>query len=169
MITVPDHLDRGMGCRHPGNASDQSRLRSNEFFAPRVAAWQRMPAPSRKSNADHRRALGLLAKNADGCAEAIMLVHRVTIETLVDMVRTGLATSMTWCSVDSATLRFVLASSAIRCRCVDRFLRATPLASALLARQCNHSRTIRSLAITPTGRRSRPFPALAAQLCSSPS
>src|SRR6202162_5041416 len=30
---------------------------------------------------------------------------------------------MTWCSVDSATPRFVLASSAIRCRFVDRFVR----------------------------------------------
>ena len=29
---------------------------------------------------------------------------------------------MTWCSVDSATPRFVLASSAIRCRFVDRFV-----------------------------------------------
>ena len=30
---------------------------------------------------------------------------------------------MTWCSVDSATPRFVLASSAIRCCFVDRFVR----------------------------------------------
>jgi hypothetical protein len=30
---------------------------------------------------------------------------------------------MTWCSEDSATPRFVLASSAIRCRFVDRFVR----------------------------------------------
>src|SRR6202162_5675083 len=31
--------------------------------------------------------------------------------------------SMTWCSEDSATPRFVLASSAIRCRFVDRLVR----------------------------------------------
>src|SRR5215510_9483306 len=30
---------------------------------------------------------------------------------------------MTWCSVDKATPRFDLASSAIRCRFVDRFVR----------------------------------------------
>src|SRR6202011_4651732 len=30
---------------------------------------------------------------------------------------------MTWCSVDNATPRFDLASSAIRCRFVDRFVR----------------------------------------------
>ena len=49
----------------------------------------------------------------------------------------------------------------------ERRFQATSLASALPAQQCNRSRTTRSLAITPTGRRSRPFPALAAQLCSS--
>lgn len=34
---------------------------------------------------------------------------------------------MTWCSVDSATPRFDLASSAIRCRFVDRFVRPNVL------------------------------------------
>src|SRR5262249_5403327 len=63
----------------------------------------------------------------------------------------------------------VLASGAAElCGSGEPRFRATPLASALPAQQCSHSRTTRSLATSPTGRRSRPFPALAVHLCSSP-
>jgi len=50
-----------------------------------------MSKPIRKSNTERRRALKLLASNADGCTEAIMLAHGFTVEFLVDMVRAGLA------------------------------------------------------------------------------
>ena len=52
-----------------------------------------MSKPTRKSNTERRRALKLLASNADGCTEAIMLAHGFTVEFLVDMVRAGLATA----------------------------------------------------------------------------
>jgi hypothetical protein len=48
-----------------------------------------MSKPTRKSNTERRRALKLLASNADGCTEAIMLAHGFTVEFLVDMVRAG--------------------------------------------------------------------------------
>jgi len=43
-----------------------------------------MSKPTRKSNTERRRALKLLASNADGCTEAIMLAHGFTVEFLVD-------------------------------------------------------------------------------------
>jgi hypothetical protein len=52
-----------------------------------------MSKPTRKSNTERRRALKLLASNADGCTEAIMLAHGFTVEFLIDMVRAGLATA----------------------------------------------------------------------------
>jgi hypothetical protein len=52
-----------------------------------------MSKPTRKSNTERRRALKLLASNADGCTEAIMLAHGFTVEFLVDRVRAGLATA----------------------------------------------------------------------------
>ena len=38
-----------------------------------------MSKPTRKSNTERRRALKLLASNADGCTEAIMLAHGFTV------------------------------------------------------------------------------------------
>src|SRR5260370_42062399 len=52
-----------------------------------------MSKPAPQSNTDRRRGLKLLASNADGCTEAIMLAHGFTVEFLVDMVRAGLATA----------------------------------------------------------------------------
>jgi hypothetical protein len=45
---------------------------------------------------------------------------------------------MTWCSEDSATPRFVLASSAIRCRFVDRFVRLRVLSRVSRQRFSSH-------------------------------
>jgi len=52
---------------------------------------------------------------------------------------------MTWCSVDSATLRFVLASSAIRCRCVDRFVRLKVLSHVSRQRFSPHGTPLSSV------------------------
>jgi hypothetical protein len=53
--------------------------------------------PSRSSRRhpkpDRRRVLELLASCPDGCTEALMLAHGFTIEQMVELVRTGLATA----------------------------------------------------------------------------
>ena len=46
-----------------------------------------------KLTADHRRALRLLADNARGCTEAIMMAHGLKLQTIVDLTRDGLATA----------------------------------------------------------------------------
>jgi hypothetical protein len=43
--------------------------------------------------ATRRRALELLAASRDGATEAILLAHGFSIEQIVDLVRTGLATA----------------------------------------------------------------------------
>jgi hypothetical protein len=43
---------------------------------------------------ERRRALELLAASPDGCSEAIMLAHGFTVDFLVELIRTGMAT--TW-------------------------------------------------------------------------
>src|SRR5215813_7752306 len=51
---------------------------------------RRGPKPER------RRALELLAASPDGCSEeAIMLAHGFTVDFLVDLIRTGMATART--------------------------------------------------------------------------
>ena len=50
---------------------------------------RRGPKPER------RRALELLAASPDGCSEAIMLAHGFTVDFLVDLIRTGMATTRT--------------------------------------------------------------------------
>jgi hypothetical protein len=40
-----------------------------------------------------RRALELLAASRDGCTEAMMLAHSITIEQMVELVRAGLVTA----------------------------------------------------------------------------
>jgi hypothetical protein len=50
---------------------------------------RRGPKPER------RRALELLAASPDGCSEAIKLVHGFTVDFLVDLIRTGMATTRT--------------------------------------------------------------------------
>jgi hypothetical protein len=52
---------------------------------------------------------------------------------------------MTWCSVDSATPRFVLASSAIRCRFVDRFVRLKVLSRVSRQRFSPHGTPLPSI------------------------
>jgi hypothetical protein len=47
---------------------------------------RRGPKPER------RRALELLAASPDGCSEAIMLAHGFTVDFLVALIRTGMAT-----------------------------------------------------------------------------
>jgi hypothetical protein len=50
--------------------------------------------PRRRSpKPDRRRALELLAASPDGCSEAIMIAHGFTVEQLVKLVHTGLATA----------------------------------------------------------------------------
>jgi hypothetical protein len=48
-----------------------------------------------KRNAERRRALELLAASPDGCSEAIMLAHGFTVDFLVELIRTGMATTWT--------------------------------------------------------------------------
>ena len=50
---------------------------------------RRGPKPER------RRALELLAASADGCSEAIMLAHGFSVDFLMDLIRTGMATTRT--------------------------------------------------------------------------
>src|SRR5271169_3912570 len=52
---------------------------------------------------------------------------------------------MTWCSEDSATPRLVLASSAIRCRCVDRFVRPKVLSHVSRQRFSPHGTPLPSI------------------------
>jgi hypothetical protein len=47
----------------------------------------------RRPKPDRRRALELLAASRDGAAEAIMLAHGFTVEQLVELVRSGLASA----------------------------------------------------------------------------
>jgi hypothetical protein len=47
--------------------------------------------PRRDPKADWRRALDLLAASPDGCTEAIMLAHGITVDVMVDLVHARLA------------------------------------------------------------------------------
>jgi len=51
-----------------------------------------MPRP-RRPKPDRRRALELLASCRDGCTEAIMLAHGITVEMLVGLIEAGLASA----------------------------------------------------------------------------
>ena len=55
----------------------------------RPCCRRRGPKPKR------RRALELVAASPDGCSEAIMLAHGFTVDFLVDLIRTGMATART--------------------------------------------------------------------------
>jgi hypothetical protein len=44
---------------------------------------------------ERRRARELLAASPDGCSEAIMLAHGFTVDFLVELIRTGMATTRT--------------------------------------------------------------------------
>ena len=65
----------------------------------RPAAKPPMPTPShqrsrkRVPKPDRRRALELLASSPDGCTEGLMVANGFTIELLLELVRTGLATA----------------------------------------------------------------------------
>jgi hypothetical protein len=52
-----------------------------------------MPRPRRRPKPDRRRALELLASCRDGCTEAIMLAHGITVEMLVGLIEAGLASA----------------------------------------------------------------------------
>jgi hypothetical protein len=54
-----------------------------------------MPSRNRRPPATRRRALELLAASPDGCSEAIMVAHGFTVDTLVKLIRAGLATAGT--------------------------------------------------------------------------
>jgi hypothetical protein len=42
---------------------------------------------------NRRRALELLAASPDGCTEAILLAHGISVELMVELIRAGLATA----------------------------------------------------------------------------
>jgi hypothetical protein len=53
-----------------------------------------MPTGRKRSPpATRRRALELIAWSPDGMTEAMLLAHGLTVETLVDLIRAGLATA----------------------------------------------------------------------------
>ena len=58
---------------------------------------------------------------------------------------------MTWCSEDNATPRFVLASSAIRCRFVDRFVRLGVLSRVSRQRSSSHGTPLPSIGSGESG------------------
>jgi len=49
--------------------------------------------PRRGPKPDRRRALELLASSPDGATEAIMIAHGITVEMMVELVRSGLASA----------------------------------------------------------------------------
>jgi hypothetical protein len=53
------------------------------------------PNSRRSPKPDKRRALELLSSCPEGCTEAIMLAHGVTIEQMVELVHAGLASATT--------------------------------------------------------------------------
>jgi hypothetical protein len=54
-----------------------------------------MPTRKHIPKATRRRALELLAGSRDGCTEAIMLAHGFTVDMLVEIINTGLASAST--------------------------------------------------------------------------
>jgi hypothetical protein len=56
-------------------------------------APMRRPFHYRRPNPDRRRALELLAASRKGCTKAMMRAHGFSIDTLVELVRAGLATT----------------------------------------------------------------------------
>jgi hypothetical protein len=51
------------------------------------------PAVSGRPETARRRALELLAASPDGCSEAMMIAHGISIEMMVEMINAGLATA----------------------------------------------------------------------------
>ena len=49
--------------------------------------------PRRGPKPNRRRALELLAGSRDGATEAIMIAHGITVEMMVELVRSGLASA----------------------------------------------------------------------------
>jgi hypothetical protein len=84
-----------------------SRTSSKQIMGDEARGWHKLivskhgfltmptPAPRRMRGPkpDRRRALELLAASRDGCTEAILLAHGVTIPQMVDLVRAELATA----------------------------------------------------------------------------
>jgi hypothetical protein len=62
---------------------------------------------------ERRRALELLAASPDGCSEAIILAHGFTVDFLVELIRTGMATTRTERVIASGRARSFPAASAI--------------------------------------------------------
>jgi capsid protein len=57
-----------------------------------------MPTGRKRSPpATRRRALELIAWSPDGMTEAMLLAHGLTVETMVDLIRAGLATAKAEC------------------------------------------------------------------------
>jgi hypothetical protein len=71
----------------PAAAAAPAGLRSN------VDEGRSIQTTPQTCSEDRRRALELLASSRDGCTEAIMLAHGFTVEQMVELVRTGLASA----------------------------------------------------------------------------
>jgi hypothetical protein len=54
-----------------------------------------MPTPRHLIKPERRRALELLAPRWDGCTETMMLAHGFSIEMMVELINSGLATAQT--------------------------------------------------------------------------
>src|SRR5215813_9355246 len=79
-----------ISCKHSLQLSGLARLPNKKGAMPATYSRRRRgPKPER------RRALELLAASPDGCSEAIMLAHGFTVDFLVDLIRTGMATTRT--------------------------------------------------------------------------
>jgi hypothetical protein len=68
-------------------ADDAKVHHRRRYSMPQLRRPRRLPRP------DRRRALELLASCRDGCTEAIMLAHGVTVEQMVELVHAGLASA----------------------------------------------------------------------------
>jgi hypothetical protein len=76
-------------CGRGSTRTSPSRKQSNVLGNPRRNARKRIPPATR------RRALELLASCRDGCTEAIMSAHGFSIDMLVELINTGLASAST--------------------------------------------------------------------------
>ena len=61
--------------------------------SPPIPASNHQRSRKRVPKPDRRRALELLASCRDGCTEALMLAHGVTVPQMVELVQAGLASA----------------------------------------------------------------------------
>jgi hypothetical protein len=90
----PRTIDLAEGMRGSADGvawySGGRRIRSTATATPMLYPRRRRHRPPKP---DRRRALELLAASPDGCTEALMLANGFTVEMLVELIRTELATA----------------------------------------------------------------------------